>query len=105
MIHCPENQCNKQGKLAIVLDQKLLDVNERTIIFVQKKHVASWLKLQLKKALDVTCEDIHGDRSQSQREAALAKFRAGTCQFLCATDVAARGLDVDGIQHVLQVSH
>ena len=51
-----------------------------------------------KQALNVTCEDIHGDRSQSQRESALKKFRTGECDVLVATDVAARGLDVDGIQ-------
>eukprot|EP01049_Picozoa_sp_SAG25_P024828 SAG25_NODE_11427_length_304_cov_1.517073_1_plen_86_part_10 len=39
----------------------------------------------------ISAEDIHGDRSQSQRESALAAFRAGTCRVLVATDVAARG--------------
>jgi hypothetical protein len=91
------------GKLNIVLEQNLLNVNERTIIFTQKKHVAAWLKKELKKAFPGTdADDIHGDKSQSQRESALRKFRAGTVQFLVATDVAARGLDVDGIEHVLQ---
>jgi len=44
---------------------------------------------------------IHGDRSQSQRETALAGFRSGRHQILVATDVAARGIDVEGISHVV----
>ena len=47
--------------------------------------------------------EIHGDRSQSQREAALAKFRNGECRILVATDVAARGLDIDGVEHVINM--
>jgi superfamily II DNA/RNA helicase len=44
---------------------------------------------------------MHGDKSQGQRERALAAFEAGRCAVLVATDVAARGLDVDGITHVV----
>jgi superfamily II DNA/RNA helicase len=45
---------------------------------------------------------MHGDKSQSQREKALARFEAGTVDTLVATDVAARGIDIDGISHVIQ---
>jgi ATP-dependent RNA helicase RhlE len=44
---------------------------------------------------------MHGDKSQSQRERALARFEAGEVRTLVATDVAARGIDVDGIAHVI----
>src|SRR5690606_139517 len=44
---------------------------------------------------------IHGDRSQAQRERALESFRRGTTRVLVATDVAARGIDVDGVSHVV----
>jgi ATP-dependent RNA helicase RhlE len=44
---------------------------------------------------------MHGDKSQGQREKALARFENGDCDVLVATDVAARGLDVDGISHVI----
>ena len=44
---------------------------------------------------------IHGNKSQPQRERALAAFRAGTCRVLVATDIAARGIDVDGVTHVI----
>ena len=49
----------------------------------------------------IAAEDIHGDRSQPQREAALASFRSGACRVLVATDVAARGLDVPECMHVI----
>lgn len=49
----------------------------------------------------VTAAAIHGNRSQLQRETALGEFRAGGLRVLVATDVAARGLDVDGISHVI----
>eukprot|EP00613_Pedinella_sp_CCMP2098_P075128 CAMPEP_0171923748 /NCGR_PEP_ID=MMETSP0993-20121228/22419_1 /TAXON_ID=483369 /ORGANISM="non described non described, Strain CCMP2098" /LENGTH=565 /DNA_ID=CAMNT_0012561849 /DNA_START=29 /DNA_END=1723 /DNA_ORIENTATION=+ len=73
----------------------------RTIVFVQKKHVASWVKKELVKKYGVAAEDIHGDRNQSQREAALARFKEGTVSVLVATDVAARGLDVPNVNHVV----
>ncbi len=45
---------------------------------------------------------IHGDKTQSQRERALAAFKAGKVRALIATDIAARGIDVDGVSHVIQ---
>jgi ATP-dependent RNA helicase RhlE len=71
-------------------------------VFTQKKATTQWLKRELRKAGYDEVEDIHGDRSQSQRESALASFRSGRCGILVATDVAARGLDVDGIGAVVQ---
>ena len=47
--------------------------------------------------------DIHGDRSQAQREKALDSFRSGNCRVLVATDVAARGLDIGGVEHVINM--
>lgn len=99
VIKSPMN--DKRSKLEIILP--LIDVTEKTLIFCQKKHVASWLSGQITKALaGVKVESIHGDRSQSQRESALNKFRAGEIDILVATDVAARGLDVPNITHVIQ---
>jgi ATP-dependent RNA helicase RhlE len=49
----------------------------------------------------VACERIHGNRSQNQREAALAAFKAGRLQVLVATDIAARGLDIEALPHVV----
>jgi superfamily II DNA/RNA helicase len=53
------------------------------------------------KARDVAAAAMHGDKSQGQRERALAGFQNGSCNVLVATDVAARGLDVDDITHVV----
>ncbi|KAJ1463037.1 P-loop containing nucleoside triphosphate hydrolase protein [Pelagophyceae sp. CCMP2097] len=90
---------DKRDKLALL--KSLLVDGEKTICFVQKKHVATWLGKQLASA-SREVRDIHGDRSQAQRESALADFRAGACEILVATDVAARGLDVTQVDHVIQ---
>ncbi|KAH8057284.1 helicase [Aureococcus anophagefferens] len=91
---------DKRSKLELLLP--VLAPGEKTIVFVQKKHVATWVKRELAKA-KFRAEDIHGDRSQSQREAALESFKQGRCDVLVATDVvAARGLDVNDVAHVVQ---
>lgn len=74
----------------------------RTLVFVQKKKTATWLVECLRSHYNVTAEEIHGDRSQSQREYALRMFRDGNIRILVATDVAARGLDVPQVMHVVQ---
>ena len=66
----------------------------RTLIFVQKKKTATWLCEYLNKQCRISAEEIHGDRTQTQRENALRQFRDGNVRILVATDVAARGLDV-----------
>src|SRR5438876_374472 len=70
------------------------------LVFVRTKRRADRVARQVSAAgFDVA--RIHGDRSQSQRETALAGFRSGRHQILVATDVAARGIDVEGISHVI----
>ena len=70
------------------------------LVFVRTKRRADRVARQVDQAgFDVG--RIHGDRSQSQRETALAGFRSGRHQILIATDVAARGIDVEGITHVV----
>ena len=49
----------------------------------------------------INASAIHGDRTQHEREAALQMFRSGRCRVLVATDVAARGLDVENVAHVI----
>ena len=104
---------DKRKKMMLVV-KALAEKDGRTLVFVQKKRTATWLKMQLKKGgpadggpderFDpVLAEDIHGDRTQSQRESALSKFREGTVRVLVATDVAARGLDIGGIEHVINM--
>jgi superfamily II DNA/RNA helicase len=71
------------------------------IVFSRTRHGAERLSKQLRKA-GIRAEAIHGDRSQSQRERALAQFGRGDVHVLVATDVAARGIHVDGVACVLQ---
>jgi superfamily II DNA/RNA helicase len=70
------------------------------LVFVRTKRGADRLVKRLQKA-DVRALAIHGDRSQRQREHALASFDSGKVDTLVATDVAARGIDVDRISHVI----
>jgi ATP-dependent RNA helicase RhlE len=72
----------------------------RVIVFTRTKHGANRLTEQLVKA-GIGSVAIHGNKSQGARERALAQFRSGVMPVLVATDVAARGIDVDGISHVV----
>jgi ATP-dependent RNA helicase RhlE len=72
----------------------------RTLVFVRTKRGADRLVKRLGNH-GVAAVSMHGDKSQSQREKALARFERGTVDTLVATDVAARGLDVEGITHVI----
>jgi ATP-dependent RNA helicase RhlE len=71
-----------------------------TLVFVRTKRGADRLVKRLGKQ-NVEAVALHGDKSQSQRERALARFEAGRVTTLVATDVAARGIDVSGITHVI----
>ena len=70
------------------------------LVFVRTKRGADRLVKRLR-AHGVSAVAMHGDRSQRQREQALARFEAGAVDVLVATDVAARGIDVEGISHVI----
>ncbi|WP_431855789.1 DEAD/DEAH box helicase [Azospirillum sp.] len=72
----------------------------RTIVFARTKHGADRIAEHLKKA-GVSADSIHGDKSQTARQKALDGFRAGEVRALVATDIAARGIDVDGVTHVI----
>ncbi len=70
------------------------------IAFTRTKHRANRLAEFLKKHA-VACERIHGNRSQAQRTEALAGFKSGKYRVLVATDIAARGIDVEQLSHVV----
>jgi ATP-dependent RNA helicase RhlE len=74
--------------------------HDRTLVFTRTKRRADRVSRQLSKR-GVKSEAIHGDRSQSQRERALESFRKGRAKVLVATDVMARGIDVDEIACVV----
>jgi ATP-dependent RNA helicase RhlE len=73
---------------------------ELTLVFVRTKHGADRLVKRLR-ARGVKAIAMHGNKSQRQREQALAQFESGVVDTLVATDVAARGIDVSGISHVI----
>ena len=72
----------------------------RALVFTRTKHGADRLSQQLNRER-IPSEAIHGDKSQRAREIALKKFKQGKVQILVATDVVARGIDVDEISHVV----
>ncbi len=72
----------------------------RTLVFTRTKHGADRVTQHLE-AIGVPAAAIHGNKSQPQRERALAQFKEGRVKVLVATDIAARGIDVDGVTHVV----
>jgi ATP-dependent RNA helicase RhlE len=72
----------------------------RVLVFTRTKHGANRVVKDLA-ADHIDAEPIHGNKSQSARERALAGFKDGSTRVLVATDIAARGIDVDGITHVV----
>jgi ATP-dependent RNA helicase DDX3X len=78
----------------------LKEIKGRTLIFSETKRDTDLLARFLF-GKGFACSGIHGDRSQSEREAALRSFKAGRTEILVATDVAARGLDIDDVTHVI----
>ncbi|HEX6376152.1 MAG TPA: DEAD/DEAH box helicase [Allosphingosinicella sp.] len=73
---------------------------ERVLIFSRTKHGADRIVKQLAQT-GIPANAIHGNKSQPQRERALAEFKAGKVKILIATDIAARGIDVSGVSHVI----
>ncbi|WP_020592436.1 DEAD/DEAH box helicase [Kiloniella laminariae] len=87
----------KRDLLAHVLQNQ--DI-KRVLVFTRTKHGANKVSEYLGK-LGVTSGAIHGNKSQNARQKALNDFRSGDIRALVATDVAARGIDVDGVTHVI----
>jgi ATP-dependent RNA helicase RhlE len=88
--------------LKFKLLQRLLEDEslDSVLVFARTKHRADRLSRNLKRA-EISATAIHGNRTQSQRIAALEGFRRGRTRVLVATDIAARGIDVQGISHVI----
>jgi ATP-dependent RNA helicase RhlE len=98
----------QQRALPVTRDQKLDLLIEyfrqhepdSTLIFSRTRHRADRLARTLNRK-GISCAAIHGDRSQGQRQQALDGFKKGRVKVLVATDIVARGIDVDGISHVV----
>ncbi len=92
--------CEAAQKRSVLFDL-LGDVAKgRTLVFTRTKHGADKVVKYLEEN-GMPAAAIHGNKSQPQRERALADFRSGNTRVLIATDIAARGIDVDGVSHVI----
>src|SRR5207247_8926789 len=87
----------KRDVLATLLRDPMF---ERVLVFTRTKHGADRVVRHLVSA-GLEASAIHGNKSQPQRERALTSFRDGHTRVLVATDIAARGIDVDGVSHVI----
>lgn len=74
--------------------------SDRVLVFTRTKHRANRLAQQLNRAR-IPAEAIHGNKSQTARTQALARFKSGQTAVLVATDIAARGLDIESVSHVI----
>lgn len=90
----------QQHKMPLLLDILSNEEMDRVLVFTRTKRGADRLA-QVLERWDHKPNRIHGDRSQSQREAALRAFKSGKSKILVATDVAARGIDIDSVSHVI----
>ena len=91
---------DRAAKPAVLVDVLRREAVDRALIFTRTKHGADKVVRGLVKA-GIAAHAIHGNKSQNQRQSVLAAFRDGATRILVATDIAARGIDVDGISHVI----
>lgn len=90
-------RADKRALLSELLEDERI---KQALVFTRTKHGANRLAKQLN-ASDVASDAIHGNKSQSARLRALEGFKQGKVRVLVATDIAARGIDVDGVTHVI----
>jgi ATP-dependent RNA helicase RhlE len=90
----------QESKTALLLDLLERERFERVLVFTRTRRGAERLS-HILEARDHSVNRIHADRTQPQREAALRGFRDGRTRVLVATDIAARGIDVDAVSHVI----
>ena len=91
---------DNDDKQQVLQQMLMLDEVTRAIVFTRTKHGANRVAKKLDKA-GIAAEAIHGNKSQNARQRALENFKSGEAWVLVATDIAARGIDIDGISHVI----
>ncbi|MBX4199101.1 DEAD/DEAH box helicase [Candidatus Parcubacteria bacterium] len=89
-----------ENKAEILLDLLIQEDFDKVLVFTRTKHGADRLTKFLRES-GVSVEAIHGNKLQNARQKALADFKAGKTKALIATDVAARGLDINDVSHVI----
>ena len=96
------NHDEKQAMLGLILKRRFekTDGMDRVLVFTRTKHGADRAVKRLQQD-GIHANAIHGNKSQPQREKALGEFRSGKVSVLVATDVAARGIDIPGVSHVI----
>ncbi len=90
----------KKGKPQLLVHLLQTEPIESVLVFSRTKHGANKIVKVLDKA-NINAEAIHGNKSQSARQLALSNFKAGKTKVLVATDIAARGIDIDDMSHVI----
>jgi len=90
-------QAEKQALLTMIVQRGQI---ERALVFTRTKHGADRV-VKMLAGNGIAANAIHGNKSQPQRERALAEFKSGKVKILVATDIAARGIDVSGVSHVI----
>jgi ATP-dependent RNA helicase RhlE len=90
----------KADKRALLVDVLRETEMRRVLVFSRTKHGANRIAEHLEKA-HINAEAIHGNKSQNARERALSNFKLGRTRVLVATDIAARGIDIDDVTHVI----
>jgi ATP-dependent RNA helicase RhlE len=91
---------DRQNKQALLVELLRDNSIETVLVFTQMKHAADRLARHLNKS-GIRTEAIHGDKAQNARQAALANFKNRKTRVLVATDIAARGIDIDELTHVI----
>lgn len=91
------DKANKKNLLMYVLEDPAI---KNALVFTRTKHGADKVVKDLNKA-GITAEAIHGNKSQNARQRALQNFKDGRIRTLIATDIAARGIDIDELSHVI----
>jgi len=99
---CTENE--KENKLRILLDEIGNESENKSIIFAETKRKVDEITREMRK-LGWPAMCIHGDKSQNERDWVLQEFRSGRAPILVATDVAARGLDVEDVKFVINYDY
>ncbi len=90
----------KKQKIKLLIHLLETNVMDSVLVFSRTKHGANKIVRLLGRA-DIVAEAIHGNKSQNARQRALSNFKAGSTKVLVATDIAARGIDVDELSHVV----
>lgn len=90
----------KEDKLNLLTHILQNHISESVLVFARTKHGADKIARKLHKD-KISAEAIHGNKSQNQRQNALSNFKSGKTRVLVATDIAARGIDIDELKHVI----